>query len=322
MDWRLKGVLQKTLSALPGGTALNSRLQLRMGDLRNFEKNVDMKVTGDWATLMSYLHRAEVPVDGLDILEIGSGWHPALPLCFSLAGARSCRTYDIVRLMDPQLTFRMLSRLEAHLPRIAQAAGINQQRVHWAWAELKSASTLEDLLKRARVEYRAPGDARSTGLPDASIDLVYSNSVLEHVRPDILPGLMREAMRILRPGGVVAHCVACNDHYAHFDRAISFVNFLKYNSAEWSRWNNDLNYQNRLRKSDFLRVATDAGLHVVQVNTTVRKGVREALANMKIAPEFAAYSAEDLETTSVDFIARKPDQPVLLSRLDAAVKRN
>lgn len=320
MDWRVKGVLQKTLSIVPGGTALNSHLQLRLGDLRNFEKNVDIKVGGDWLTLMGYLRRAHVPVADLEILEIGSGWHPALPLCFSLAGVRSCRTYDIVRHMSPELTFRMLDRLEAHLPKIADAARLNKHRVEWAYAELKLAKTLDDLLRRARVHYMAPGDAAATGLAEGSVDMVYSNSVLEHVHPQILPRLMTESMRILRPGGVAAHCVACNDHYAHFDRKISFVNFLRYGEGMWKLWNNDLNYQNRLRKSDFLSIVNEAGFEVVQLNTTVRKGVREALAGMKVAKPFQRYSMEDLETTSVDFIARKPDQPLVLSRLDAAVR--
>lgn len=321
MDWRVKGALQKFLSLLPGGTSLNSYLQLRLGDLRNFEKNVDIKVNGDWLTLMGYLRRAQVPMADLEILEIGSGWHPALPLCFSLAGVRSCRTYDIVRHMSEELTFRMLDRLEAHLPKIADAARINKHRVEWAYAELKHAKTLDDLLDRARIRYMAPGDASATGLAESSVDMVYSNSVLEHVHPSILPALMKESMRILRPGGVAAHCVACNDHYAHFDRSISFVNFLRYSDAQWRMlWNNDLNYQNRLRKSDFLGAVREAGFEVVQVNTTVRKGVKEALAEMAVAPEFRRYTEEDLETTSVDFIARKPDQPLVLSRLDAAVR--
>ncbi len=321
MDWRLKGAIQKALSLLPGGTALNSQLQLRLGDLRNFDKNVDVKVAGDWTTLMGYLRRAEVPVAGLDILEIGSGWHPALPLCFSLAGVRSCATYDIVRHMSPELTFRTLARLEAHLGAIAAAAGLNRARVDWAYAELKQARTLEKLLELARIRYVAPGDASQTGLPEASIDMVYSNSVLEHVHPSILPKLMVESMRILRPGGVAAHCVACNDHYAHFDRNISFVNFLRYGAGEWKLWNNDLNYQNRLRQSDFLRAASSAGLELVQTNTTIRRGVKEALASMRVAPEFGHYSQEDLATTSVDFIGRKPDQPRVLQRLDEAVRK-
>ena len=37
MDWRVKGIIQKVLGALPGGHALHFHLQRRFGGLRDFD---------------------------------------------------------------------------------------------------------------------------------------------------------------------------------------------------------------------------------------------------------------------------------------------
>jgi hypothetical protein len=129
---------------------------------------------------------------------------------------------------------------------------------------------------------------------------------MEHVPKDSIRDLMCESRRILRPGGLALHNVACNDHYAHIDPGISFVNYLQYSESQWRKWNNSLQYQNRLRAPEFLDLATEAGLEIIHKRTFVGPGTREALANFEVASQFQCFSTEDLATTTIDFIARKP----------------
>jgi len=81
-----------------------------------------------------------------------------------------------------------------------------------AWAELGAASVLgvdfsAAMLGSARetcaglpsVSFR-PGDALATGLPGASADLVYERALIHHVAD--VPACVREAYRLLAPGGV------------------------------------------------------------------------------------------------------------------------
>lgn len=304
MHWRLKGLVQKCLSSLPNGRSLNDRLQRRFGELRQPERSVIGKLE-DWKLSLGYLQDCEFNIRGSTLLEIGTGWYPTLPICFSLAGAKRVITYDIVRHIDADLTFRMIGALESHLDAIAQACGAPADEVHDRYLGLLQAKDMNALLKCARVEICAPADARATNLAPDSIDLVYSNSVMEHVPEDIIRELMGESRRILRPGGLALHNVACNDHYAHFDAGISFVNYLRYNESQWRKWNNSLQYQNRLRAPEFLNLAMEAGLEVIYKRIFVRPGTREALTMLPIAPEFHRFSREDLAITTVDFIARK-----------------
>jgi SAM-dependent methyltransferase len=304
--WKTKGLIQKALASVPGGVRLNDLLQQRLGDLRDFEGNVGMKAD-DWRGLMSYLAavgRADLRCR--HIMEIGSGWYPTVPMCFALAGAESCHTVDISRHMKGDLTFRMLRALEAHLPAIAKAAGRDAGEVRERYAKLRAAGSLDELLARANIIYHAPADgARAEWFAAGTVDLVYSNSVLEHVPGPVILSLMKEAHRVLKPNGLMLHAVACNDHYAHFDKSISYVNYLQFTDGQWRLWNNSLNYQNRLRASDFTGMAKESGFEIIHEARAMRRGTREALERLRIAPEFAAYSSEDLAATTVDFVGRK-----------------
>jgi SAM-dependent methyltransferase len=273
--------------------------------MRDFDGNVGGKLV-DWTTSMGYLSDVNFSVSGARLMEIGTGWHPALPVCFALAGADSIATFDIVRLMGETVTSRLLESLEEHLPKIADLAGKSLAEVHARLLELRQSSNLGELLGKSRIEYFAPADGRATGLESDSIDLVYSNSVLEHVHRDEIRGLMEESFRVLKPEGLAMHNVGCNDHYAFFDKSISFVNFLRYGEREWRLWNNPIQYQNRLRAPEFLDLAAQAGFEAIYKRTHVRPGTLEALADMRIAPQFDRFSRDELAATTVDFIARKP----------------
>jgi SAM-dependent methyltransferase len=220
-----------------------------------------------------------------------------------LAGARTVHTVDINRHLNAEMTFRMVRGLERHLDRIAERSS---DRVYERFTRLATARGIDDLLGRADIVYSAPLDAtRLSGIPDHSLDIVFSNSVMEHIPAPVIGSLMRESHRVLKDDGLAVHAVGCNDHYAFFDRRISFVNFLRYSEREWAVWNNTLASQNRLRAPDFIQLARGAGFAIVHERRAVRPGTREALQQMTIAPEFHRYDSEDLVATSVDFVARK-----------------
>jgi SAM-dependent methyltransferase len=298
VDWRAKAVVQNVLARAPFGERLNTLLQIKIGGLRDFDSHVAGKVK-DWIGMMNLLSECKVCVSNSATLEIGTGWFPTLPLCFWLAGGKSCVTYDLHRHLSPELTRRLALALDRHLDAIAQAVNIPLPVVRERYNELGN-----DVLTTCGVTYVAPGDASRTGLPDQSVDIVFSNSVLEHVTPEALSAIMRETRRILRPSGVAVHCVACNDHYAHFDRSISYVNYLRFSAEEWRWWNNSLQYQNRLRAGDFLRIAEDSGFSLLAVQKCMRAGVESALVTLPVAPEFRKYNHEELAITTVNFVCR------------------
>ena len=307
MHWRLKGLVQKALGYVPFGAWLHYQLQKRAGGLRTFDSELARKID-DWCLMTGHLRSVGVPVAGTRFLEIGTGWYPTFPCCLYLAGAKSVITVDLHRHLKPQLTQRMADALTRFLPAIASATGRSEQRLAELQREFASAVRRGASLEEASggvIEYRAPADASMTKLPAAAVDVVFSNSVLEHVPPPVIADCFAEAHRILRPGGVVFHSVNCGDHYAYVDRNVHQLNYLQFSDAEWKLWNNRFLYQNRLRAADFLDMARTTGFSI-EVDTSRPHPMRlQQLDTIRVRPQFARYSREQLAITSIDFIGRR-----------------
>lgn len=325
MHWRLKGAIQKLLGLVPNGEHVHYLLQRRFGELGQLEVECASKVH-DWSLMIGHLRAAKVAIAGSRFLEIGTGWYPTLPFCLYVAGAARVDTFDLNRYLKPDLARACAGLLGRMLDKLAEATGGPVEELRARQQSLQRALVRGASLEEATdgvVRYRAPGDASATGLPSASFDVVFSNSVLEHVPEATIAELFVEARRVLRPGGVNFHSVNCGDHYAYVDRSIGKLNYLRFSDAQWQKWNNKFLYQNRLRAMDFTRLARQAGF-VIEVDTSRPNPDRLAeLANLPVDPDFAArYPREQLAITSIDFVGRKQPEPVVVqphvARLTAA----
>jgi hypothetical protein len=307
MDWRLKGLVQKALGYVPAGEALHYRLQRRFGTFRDMAGEFDVKVS-DWRLMVGHLAAAGFRLTGARLLEIGSGWYPTFPFACYLGGARQVITVDLTRHLKGELARTCAELLGNHLELIASACEVPIDEVRARHrALLQRLDGRMDLAAASEgvVDYRAPADARATGLPDQSIDCVFSNSVLEHVREDAIDAMYLEARRILRPEGLMFHSVNCGDHYAYIDSSISQLNYLRYSEGAWRLWQNEFLYQNRLRAREFVQRAERAGF-TITLNTANASDARlQELRAVPVHTQFADIPPEQLCITSVDFIARK-----------------
>jgi len=84
------------------------------------------------------------------------------------------------------------------------------------------------------------------------------------------------------------------------------LNYLQFSDADWMKWNNRFLYQNRLRAIDFVDMARAEGF-VIEIDTSRPHPLRlQQLDTIKVHPQFARYSREQLAITSIDFIGRNP----------------
>ncbi len=189
---------------------------------------------------------------------------------------------------------------------IALASGRDAAQVKAQWQTLMHEPDGASVLRRAGINYQAPAAATRSGLVDRSVDLVFSNSVLEHVPAGVLDALMHETRRLLTADGIALHGVNCGDHYAYFDRSITPIHYLRFSSQQRRLWNNDLLYRNRLRPIDFIESARRAGLPIVTDTHKPRADLLGQIGDLPIAAEFRHYEPDQLYCTSVDFAARLP----------------
>ena len=142
--------------------------------------------------------RAGLPlIENRNILEIGSGATNSVGYALARRGfaGKEGRIY----LYEPQV--ELDRRADAELRRGLDSGGLS------------------------RVERISTLDA----IPGASIDLVLSNSVLEHVLD--MDGLLGALDRVLAPAGRMIHSVDYRDHFFKYP-----YHFLAFPAAVWARW--------------------------------------------------------------------------------------
>lgn len=129
-------------------------------------------------------------------------------------------------------------------------------------------------------------------LSDDSIDIVYSNAVLEHVfAPE---KLLQECQRMLRSGGKMMHQIDYRDHIFS-QKSLFFLripdilfDLLFHNTGMWV---------NRLRHSQWV--------HLFQSLEQMKITRAKQSADIVSAPKSGKLTKEDAETTSALFIVEK-----------------
>ncbi|MCB2190705.1 MAG: methyltransferase domain-containing protein [Deltaproteobacteria bacterium] len=292
MKWLAKAGLQKVFSCLPMGQRLNYLFQryVTHGLPRSAELMKEY-----FSNAVQYLHAAglwgDLPDGPRRAYEFGAGQDLATALSLYALGIERQVLVDLRPLAQWNLLAQAMAELKAQTPRLAALAG----RELRPWPELAPSDTAR-LERELGITYRAPGDARATGLESGSFDLVSSSHVLEHIPARDLPAVMAECRRLVSPQGVVCHLWNMQDHYADFDPSISVYNFLTLGKASWVLANSRLHYQNRLRLPDYLDMFEGAGLRLVyqQVWWPSHEDM-DRLARLPLAKDFAGrYSLRDL----------------------------
>ncbi len=315
MKWTTKARIQNLIAGLPGPLAdlCYYRMQRHFGGLRN-PTPVKQIVAGCRLAEAIQQHR---PLTGARVLEVGSGRSLALPALLWLLGVERTLTVDLNRYLRPELVRSDLAYLQAQqawlrdqLTPVAGDAGLTSERLEILLAldlERPAASVLEDVLQLCGIDYRAPADASALDLADDSVDVQLSRAVLEHVPPDDLERILREAARVLKPDGLCAHLIDPSDHFQHSDPSISCVNFLRFSEAEWERLaGNRFMYMNRLRASDYLALFADSGLEVLDVSSAVDEESLKLIESggLPLDERFTGKTVEDLATTELLLVAR------------------
>ncbi len=300
VGWQRKAAVMRVCSYLPWGTALYRLLQKTLGRL----KPQPMSRLPLHAEMVRWLVDHGTPVEGRRFFEVGTGQIPIVPIGFFLCGAESVLTVDIARSVDFGLTQGVLQWITEHRQSVATlyyglvALPVLTERLDLV-EELRNEP--DAFLERAGIRYLAPANAANTGLPDRSIDCQFSVTVLEHVRPELIGGILSEGERVLAPGGVAVHFIDLSDHFQHQDSSISKINFLRFSEKEWHHIaGNGFAYCNRLRASDYMSYFQRSSLRIVRREAVVDdESVRVLNAGFPLNDRYSDYRPEDICTTSL-----------------------
>lgn len=253
-----------------------------------------------------YLKFSPAPRSGFKALELGTGSWPIVPLGLYLCGASEIWTYDVAPVLRRDTLKRTLElfsefKQDGSLEKILGM--VEQERILRLEELLMQVETEApaDLLRRLNVRVLI-GDARTTTLPDDSIDFIFSTVVLEMIGEETLRNLLVEFKRVASPDAVMSHYVGLADQYASFDKSITPYNFLKYSDGWWNLLNNPIIPHSRLRIADYRKLLEQTGWNITEERNT--SGPPDDLKKIRLAPRFRKYAVEDLLVLSSWLVAR------------------
>ena len=257
-----KHAAQKVLGAIPYGYRIQELVKRVTGRADPF--TVADNLREELRTKINRFNAAGIEPPGR-VVEQGTGWHGFDLVLFHLAGARRIVTYDTM----PWLRADLLRRNAEVLADTADIVkdwrgtvpGDVDERAERLRANLDAPRDI--LLKRLGVTLRVTRSMNRSEIGAASVDLFYSNSVLQFMAPQDLTVLVREARRLLKPSGRCFHVVDCRDSHSQHDRRIPPLAYLAWPEPLWnlltSRY---LNYQNRWRMPQFVTLFEGTGFRV------------------------------------------------------------
>ena len=211
---------------------------------------------------------------GANVLEIGSGWFPTIPILLALEGANRVTMTDIHRHMDAATFTATINFLRKEMP---------------GNKNLQTISRVDDLA----ISYAAPFVV--DGVPDQTLDFVISRTVLEHIPSNVISGLIASLRPKLSPGGMMVHVIDNSDHLEHHDKSISRLNFLTWSQRKHSFMNALMGGgENRLRHHEYLEVFRQAGLAVAFEKGIMDEPSRRAVPELALASPFDKMTPEEL----------------------------
>jgi SAM-dependent methyltransferase len=161
-------------------------------------------------------------------------------------------------------------------------------------------------------------DATALPLDGGAADLCHSGGALEHYRPDVLAGFLRESFRVLRPGGVASHVYDHRDHLRHVDGRWPFLLHMALPDDVYRiAFGHDLLFHNRLSPAEVMALFEATGFEPIAVRRFVLPDKRYVDTGAVDAGEagvpawlgsgrLGRLSAEDRHTAAIHYLYRKP----------------
>ena len=121
--------------------------------------------------------------------------------------------------------------------------------------DVEGLTSLDAILAACRATYGTSGLASLRAIPAASVDFVWSHTVLQHIRHSEFLMTMRELRRVLRADGISSHWIDLQDCLG------GALNNLRFSDSVWESpfMAKAGFYTNRLRCSEMLALFKEAG---------------------------------------------------------------
>lgn len=272
MIWLAKIVAKVVLSRLP----LEYRLFSRLGVFRHGHMDDIRYAESVFSAHYNFFPQKE----GWVGMELGPGDSLATAILAKIHGAKKIFLLDVGCFAKRDIAFY---RGVAQRFAVSGSVGASLAEKSSNWL------ALEDMLRDCNATYLTGGVDSLKDIESGSIDAIWSQAVLEHVRLNEFDELIHQFSRILKLGGVGTHVIDYRDHLNYSLNSLRFRrNFWE---SDWFAFRSGF-YTNRLRHSQVLKFLTDAGFGLDTV--VVKKWSKLPIGRSKLDRAFAPLSDDDL----------------------------
>lgn len=221
---------------------------------------------------------------GFVICELGPGDSSASGIIAYYIGANNIYLVDSDKYSDPILNhhdsiYKNLSSLDIPL-----RAKVDHKNI--------------EILKK-KISYLTNGLTSLRDIPSNTVDFIFSNAVLEHVKLHEFPPLIRELYRILKPGGYMSHKIDLKDHLEYS------LNNLRFPAWLWESEmvHNSNFYTNRLRWCSIKKEFNDSGFKIIDTKNEYWENI--PIEKKSLSKDFLLHASECLLIKDVEVLLLK-----------------
>lgn len=307
MGWRLKSFQFKLFSALPGGTRLYKFAQDHFTKSTHSSlARVDQKIIvgldfWDW---LKKQHLCDQLVNGR-LLDIGSGWHPTIPVLWHSFGNSDQTLADIC----PNMNAWQVADTVRHFREIVGNPKWSHSSDLKRLPETPPASLPDaaSALRPMGIRYEAPYGDYLQKHPN-HFDMVICTQVLQHIPKAVHLQLFKELFHCMKPGALFHATVHFVGQFQSPGLRQGQYEHLTASPETWDGWiNSSLMGFNRLKGTDYRETLEQSGFRIREFRLV--EPTAEDLAELrrtKVHPSFGRYSEQELATRGVFFVVQKP----------------
>lgn len=159
-------------------------------------------------------------------------------------------------------------------------------------------NSVSEMLELCGAQYLTEGVASLASIPTESVDFIWSQAVLEHVRLEQFVPMAAAWRRIIKPTGFASHSVDLKDHFNHA------LNNLRFSDRVWESkpFRTSGFYTNRIRRREMLELFARQGFGTRV--TRDDRWPRLPTPRRVLAPRFRAMTDDELLTSSFSVVLR------------------
>lgn len=283
MKHTTKSKILKLLDVLPKKIGYWLYHQLQLMTLKDIEFYFKTN-KASFKLLEKILDTNKIEVADENIIEIGSGWFPLIPLLFKeQLKVKSIHTFDINK--------------HYNTDRILKSTEIFSELLN-----IRPSKKLPDFIKY--YPYTSIHKATLTCNPV----LVYSRFVLEHIPHKELLEIHRHLYKATPKNTKILHLISPSDHRSFGDSSISTYDFLQYSENEWNKIQTKFDYHNRLRLPDYLNIFEKSKFKVEylsydQVNKNSKK--YKMFKEIQLHQDFKKFTEKEILAGSINVLLSK-----------------